>query len=774
MGYTLKIAEKNIIPAGNVIFAEKEQINCICAIISGKVLVKNDYVVTAVSKGGFIGVSDLSAGRYTSDYIAETDTILFPFEVADMEGLRNVFKAYSKDYKGLVISSLAKTYADVLKINLKYKELAKSLYTVMKDAYQKYLVACKNGGMASEILPGLANMKPFAATHVIDERNIASFMELNAIPTATMSSFFGNAMELTMDNIINLTVAISEMMAATSETGEYIHDQYTNLYNDGERNLLSFCIKLSKDLDKAGRADKSLETLCTELVEMFNKAEDVAIVTMGIAHPVKRDRLNKLYESLTSGEEIVADSEDSSAKDEDLYRSLKNSIKTILNFGKVDGQLAIDFELAVNNFVDSNERFSTEDEGRQLRRKVSEHFYKVYNHVFRESMTVSPLPKPVELFLNFGFTDERLLTKEQAIELCKITVSSIHRYHCNIFTIPEWLTAIYNGKREPSKNEFDLEYAETLRELKKTHEIDDEEERRRLNNPDMRLDFEIYNMFKSNHRVVNGQPSIFVPILCSEQMTAGASKAIITKDRMGQLVNKYRDLDIGVFRREIMYANKEKKIEKEIIQLEVGPDIILFPAYGTNAAMWQEISCKKRDSAGRMLFPIMMDGAVDDSLIRCFARFRWELCRTMQGTAWNNIQFKSLTSEYSDYIQFYRKNHELSEEKKEKVKNQLVKGKNNAREVFVQDYEAWIKYESSGGMKLNKTSREILAMYCPFNAEIRRELETQPAFADAIGRYNREAQKRAKEIELRHRALMKVCPEIPEIMLDTLRFYKEM
>ena len=190
--------------------------------------------------------------------------------------------------------------------------------------------------------------------------------------------------------------------------------------------------------------------------------------------------------------------------------------------------------------------------------------------------------------------------------------------------------------------------------------------------------------------------------------------------------------------------------------------------------MGQEISCKHRDSAGRFLFPILQEGSLDDLYIRNLGRFRWELCRTMQGSAWNNIHFKSLTSEYYDYIQYYRKNKELTEDKKEKIKAQLLKGKNNAREVFVQDYEQWIKFESQGGMKLNKPSREILALYCPFNREIRKNLESQPAFADAIGRYNREALKKVKELELRYRAIEKNKTEIPEIMLSTLKLYKEM
>jgi hypothetical protein len=146
----------------------------------------------------------------------------------------------------------------------------------------------------------------------------------------------------------------------------------------------------------------------------------------------------------------------------------------------------------------------------------------------------------------------------------------------------------------------------------------------------------------------------------------------------------------------------------------------------------------------------------------------------MQGSAWNNIHFKSLTSEYSDYIQYYKKNRDLTDDKKEKIKTQLVKGKNNVREVFVQDYEQWVKYESQGGQKLNKASREILAMYCPFNKEIRKNLETQPAFADALGRFNRETQKKVKELDLRYRSIEKNKIELPDIMISTLKYYKEM
>jgi hypothetical protein len=774
MGFTLKPGEKNAIPKGTVIFAEKETVNHVAAVLSGKVMCKNDYVQLPIVKGGFIGTFDVSAGRYVFEYVAEEDSVIFPFPVSDDAGFRTMFQTYNKDYRGLLIGSDARFFSELLKLKLKYLELSKLLYTTLSDCYKKYVDACRNGGMAVDTIEELESIKPFEDNSPFAAKTATAFLELNAVPANVMSAFFSGAIEMTMQTVNMLSVGICDLFDAVSEVGRYVYDHYTYLYNDGELNLLSACIKLYKNLEKAGRADKSLLKICETLSEVFDKCEETALVGMGAAHPVKRERLGKLMESLSTGEDIQETTVDSSVADEDLYRSLKNSMKTILSFAKADESVAHAFENAVNAFVDSKDRFSTEDAGRQMRRKVAEHFYTIYRHVFLNSLEANIVPRPVDLFLNFGYVDERLVTREEAISLCKLKVATKQKYSCHIYTLYEWLSAVYNGKREPSKNEFDMEYNETLRELKKAHEIDDEEEKRRLRDPELRLEFEVNNMFKLNHRVVNGQPSTFVPILCSEQMTAEPFKALITKDRIGQLVDKYRDLDIGVFRREQMFADKELKIEKEIIQLEVFPDIVLLPAYGTNASMWQEISCKKRDSAGRFLFPIMMDGSVDDILIRVLGRFRWELCRTMQGTAWNNIQYKSLTSEYSDYIQFYKKNHDLSDERKEKVKTQLVKAKNNAREVFVQDYEQWIKSESAGGQKLNKPSREILAMYCPFNAETRKRLESQPAFAEALGRYNRETQKKVHELELRHHALLKVCPEIPELLLDTLHFYRDM
>lgn len=158
-------------------------------------------------------------------------------------------------------------------------------------------------------------------------------------------------------------------------------------------------------------------------------------------------------------------------------------------------------------------------------------------------------------------------------------------------------------------------------------------------------------------------------------------------------------------------------------------------------------------------------------MITIIGRFRWELCKSVMGTAWNNVIIPSLTAEYSDYIQFYRKNRDLSAEKKETLKNQIARCRNNTREVFISDYILWIKYESNGSIRLNKVARQILATYCPFSKELRAKVANQPIYEEAMRKFNITHQKKAHEMVTRLRALERNGAEITQVIYDTQKFY---
>ena len=311
-----------------------------------------------------------------------------------------------------------------------------------------------------------------------------------------------------------------------------------------------------------------------------------------------------------------------------------------------------------------------------------------------------------------------------------------------------------------------------LREQKKTGQITEEEEKEKFKDYDERLQYEIQNLFRYNHRLVNGQLSIFVSFLYEELLGGDPERSFLSKAKVQAAVDKLRSMDFSLFYREFLYMNKDLGIEKEYRMAEILPDIILFPTMGSKSIVWQDISCRRRDTPGRFLLPILAEVSLDDLLLQICGRYRWELCRTVQGAAWNNIQVKSLTSEYTDYLMYYKKNRDISEERKEKIKAQLQKAKNNYREVFAADYVVWMKNESTGAMKLNKVAREILATYVPFDKSIREQLVQQPAFEDAMARHRRERSKNIRETELRNHALTKNGIELPKELVDTMEYYR--
>ena len=344
---------------------------------------------------------------------------------------------------------------------------------------------------------------------------------------------------------------------------------------------------------------------------------------------------------------------------------------------------------------------------------------------------------------------------------------------CNVYDIKEWLTLIYEGKRNPSKNEFDMEYPEYVNSLKRQGKVTEENLKDWLSSPEKRLDYEIHNMFKYNNRTTNGQISTFVPILHKDLLFNDFKRLHLTSEKINKALEELLSIDYSIFSKEVIYSNEKKNIVKEYIIKKVYPDIILMPTVGTNGIMWQEITGKRRDSSARFLFPMFTDGNLLAMMVKVVGRFRWEMCRTIEGTAWNDIKNKSLTSEYFDYLQFYRKNKELSEERKEKIKKQIQKGRNNSREVFLLDYEQWIYYEAKGAIKLNKPVREMLATYCPFARELRERMIKQPLFEEAMARYQREKLRKIRELESRFKYLERENVEFPKELVDTLNYHKE-
>lgn len=456
-----------------------------------------------------------------------------------------------------------------------------------------------------------------------------------------------------------------------------------------------------------------------------------------------------------------------------VKNELKDSLGSIIDYADMDKTEAVKFKMMVESFRTLPDKNSSDNAIRQMRKRITEEFYNIYESVFLKYKKDENKSRLIEMFLKFGYMDEREFD-EKTLATLYYFEPDINGGKYNVYTIYDWLTQIYEGMREPSKDEFDSDYKERFRELKRTKSYTKAEELAYFNDKEGKVRFEIDNLFRSTNRITSGEISVFYPILTQEKFTKDLKSMFLDKNKIEQAIDNVLDVDFSLFHREQMYYDEDNKIDNITIMKQVFPDIILMPNVGSKGIMWQEISEKKRDTPARFVLSEFFAGNLETTVIDIAGMFRWELCRTIQGNYWNDLREHSLTAEYCDYMQFYKKNKDLSEEIKDKIRTQYKNCRNNTREMFVKDYEAWIKYEAKGALRLNKVTRRILYIYCPASVKYRANLEKQPAFTDAAAQYERDRQKKIKELKGFNSNVTKRGGTITKVLEDNLAFYEDM
>ncbi len=762
---------------GTDIYTEGDAVQSIALIIKGRILVHNNGAKFIVNSGVFLGVGDLYSGVCQSTCTALDDSILYIFSISRIEELDAIL-SINKDYHGLMVASQSRTILELDKI---YQGMMKNglvLYQFLKDQYQSYMDTAKRLGYTID------NTKRFNSITMLDsdlelERDrINYYKECAALPVDVVKAFYSYGNAITFYQVEDQAEIINQQISVLKNLCVKLTDMTECLIDDSDSCLFQLVATLAIEMENAIGNSKSIMDVMDLIIEKINLIETFYEQMLGKKLVVNRRRMQEAYHLLltgTKGKDISTKSylkytaEDS----ERAIRELKDSFRTLLLYSEIETDKAEEMMETMNSFVNLKDRLSGEDSARAIRRQLTENHYLLYKIIFLKAYRDKSVPRLVNMFLRYGYADERLMNKDQLLSLYFLEEEKPSSAEIQIYNIKEWLTLIYEGKKQPSKNEFDLDYQEMLASLKRQGRFSDKELQEWSVSPERKLEYEIQNMFRYNNKLTNGQISTFTPVLQKDILVNSFDKTYLPPSRILEVMKELIRIDYSIFDREVLYVDKDKNTTKEYIIKRVYPDIIMMPTVGGHGIMWQEITGKRRDSSGRFLLPLFCEANPAAIMAKLYGRFRWEMCRSIEGMSWNDIKHKSLTSEYSDYLQFYRKNRELSEEKKEKLKLQIQRGR-NSREIFVIDYEQWVNNEAMGAIKLNKPVREMLATYCPFGKEIRDQLMLQPLFEEAFSRYNREKLKKIRELEGRFRQLQKDQIEITEELTNTLTYYRDL
>ncbi|MGN0349640.1 MAG: cyclic nucleotide-binding domain-containing protein [Roseburia sp.] len=743
-----------------VIAKQKDKVRKWYIILEGNVVQRNSYARIMLGKNSIIGISD--AERYLCDYIASDDCVLAAFACESAEDMvKMIHGEISK--RSTLLRAVLHQRQTLLKTYSGFYHMARQFHSFVEQQYSDYTAQCAKYQLESNTFSRIENFKPLEIEHRAENWEISNSNSLTGQYLEEYVSLMQKEDSLCIGTIMEISYQTRRIVKGIIEMTEYLRYNRDILLSESGNDLLALYYGLELRIKK-----KNLDV--TPITEMMDRMLEV-IKKLGIYEEALITSRVDAYQkqALSSSEEEDSEKKESWEEEEPVAENCLLHILTYANYAQKD----IDEMCAmVTQYKELPDMLSTDAEVSKLRKRMTQVFYDVYYKVFMRAMKEQEELSPIlEMFLNFGFMDVQLVGEENANILYDLTEHLDVCSSDNVFTIYAWLKSIYEGVNEPSKNEFDLDYIGYLNELKKTGKLRADQVKAYTENVEMKVKYEIQNMFASGNRITYGKISTFCPLLAEHDLINSIDKMLVTVQKLEESLDKLRKIDYSAFYRETMFSDPDKGINREMIMKEVMPNIILMPNAGTRAQMWQETAGIRRDTPARFMFPIFTSVDLDDMMVDTVGRYRWEICRKIQGVHWNDIREKSLTAEYCDYMQFYKKNHELSPETKEKIKLALIRGRNNYREVFVKDYQNWIKYESRGSFRLNKIAREILISYCPFAKPIRQSLKANPMYESGLHRMDIQNAKKVQRIHGVYDKYLKAGGKITQELQDNLDFY---
>lgn len=746
---------KIVLQKGTLLHQDYEEVRTVEIVLSGSVKAYNSRQSITISAGGLIGLFETPGTSYCYTYEIMEDATIYDYPYSKDQDIERMLISNAKILPNLV-SGAIHCFIDACQLNQKLTSDARTMYRFIRDTYDTYLNLCPTYKSPTQYLSYMDEISDFSSDDDMPSWLLQYFNSIRTLNPELKKNLFCNTPYIALGLIMQAYMSCSTLLSLNEQIFDYLTDLSSSVITEESGDFFDLFSNLLLYASKNPFANTTpIEAAVSKMIIFMT---DSKYLDMPLLHRRVQNYRNQLKEI----EEAILNDDTSELVEKDAYEAIDHSMETIFDYANV----SVEKRETIRNYIDAykamSDKNSTDDDARKLRKNITTEFYNIYESAFFASQSDKNIPTVLKMFFTYGYIDEELCGINNAIQLYDIVNNYKKDPQGNVMTLYEWLELIYKGKAEPSKNEFDMDYPAYLREQRTSGSITKEEETKYLKDSTHKVHYEISNLFTLGNRITFGRLSTFCPVLSEHNILKPLGSSSLKYNDIYDIFNEIRKVDFSCFYRDTIYSNPKLDIQKEYISVEVLPHVILMPNLGTRASLWQETADSRRDSKGRVMLSICPLESPLEMLIKICGEFRWELCKKIQGVHWNDVTDPSLTAEYCDYIQFYRKLPELSTDAKEKIKTALKKAKNNYREVFVLDYVQWIKYEGQGSPRLNRVARNIMFKYCPFPKELREALGVNPLYGEILERFNIKRQQRIHSLDLVIQKITKKGASVPE------------
>jgi hypothetical protein len=692
------------ISKGQFLHRKGDTVKDIAIILKGSfTLCYGDEVQLTAGNGAIIGAFHPSGGKYEYDYKAAEDCTLFTYDYNDEDDLAAAIAA-TPSIAPVMVSASINLATDLINTLDDFYNQAQNLCDSMKSDYSDYKNIC--------------------ATLMIQPQKFDYVNDLTAPDKPAM-----------------LTGWQAALCRTCQEKNELLRKE---CYPAD----IHFCIGAIMLAARLAQEVHPQIDFITAFIQNTHAATDEFTAEYR-AQKAKLDEAHR-QEALEAGSGNIP--------------KITNALQTILAFAGIGRDIGDPLAKDIRLFMKAPDKAEKSAEMRRLRGDITKNFFTIYEAAFFKSLETDSIPAEVKMFFLFGFIDEELAGEENTAAIYKAALLWEDDPEDLIMPAYNWLKKIALGQAPPSKDEFDNDWPDHLKEEVRQGNLKQPEADVMLNDPKAMARFELHNMIANANKMTYGSIFSYIPAFYAQAVSRPLDICLSTVERVRNALNHIREIDFGCFYRPAFATYPELKINRYDYNREVLPYIILMPNYGSRGLMWQEIEGRKRTTPAHMVLSIFHSADLETTLIRMCAQFRWEMCKRIQGVHYSDVTEPSLTAEYCNYLQFYKKNSTLSADMKEKVKAALKRNGNSYSKVFAAEYEQFVKNESEGLPRLNKVSREILFKYCTFGRSYRDTLSINPQYKPLIDRWNIAHDEKQRTFELFTRRILGQIPELPEEM----------
>ncbi len=742
---------------GQTIYKYGQPMTALHLITSGKIKVSYPGGSFFLGKGGVIGICEICSEVHFLEYTVEENATIVTYSLATPAVLDDLLEKHPDVARLFLLSTFYQINTLLDRCSVAALDCS-SLHQSVTEDYSKYCTICNHYRIQPRTLSLMEETTAYLGEEAPDFWLTGYYLGLTRVYSSDIYKTMVSDAALSSGFLRKCSLDIRRTYSGLDEQYRY-QKQIADLYfHESGNDLFDFYTSLYYKLGPGSEESEELYKDINRMISLFQKSGYVDADYL--AGRVRSFQSNIAMLQTPAATAASTQEDDNSAS----LNELTGSLNTILEFAGHDLEVASSFRQNVLAYKNLPDKASTDNEVCQLRAKLTENFYQLYSTLFERTLESTEIPAPVYMFLYFGYVDEELAGMKNAIRLYQLVQNMPKHSESGYYTFYDWLLAIYQGNKEPSRNEFDEDYSDYVHKQKFSGNITEQEAKELEQDTMAKVRFELQNLFPSANKVTYGRIATFCPLFTEDNVLKELSDSYVTASAVGKALAQIRQIDYTAFYREVSNTEHFETMGKEPIHAEYLPDVILMPNVGIRGVMWQEIEGKRRSTPGRMMVSIFHMEDLSTTLIRLTGEFRWEMCKRVQGSRWNDISERSLTSEYFDYIQFFRKNHDLTAEAKERLITSLQRAKNSFKEMFVRDYVVWIMFEGNGSPRLNKVARKILFTYCPFPAALLETIQQNPLYTEIVSRHKILTAQRLHRLDMLEKKLLNSRIPVPDVL----------